>query len=72
MLVPWRCLVNAAGVSGVSPVTIMTVEPKDAGRVVLAGPAQLGFADKYPNAPYLMASLGLIYRNLIVTGTQGR
>ena len=31
-----------------------------------------GIADKYPRMPYSMASPGLIYRNLIVTGAQGQ
>jgi quinoprotein glucose dehydrogenase len=31
-----------------------------------------GIADKYPRSPYLMASPGLIYKNLIVTGAQGQ
>ena len=29
-------------------------------------------ADKYPDRPYMMASPGLVYRNLIVTGAQGQ
>src|SRR5499427_6452766 len=29
-------------------------------------------ADKYPKLPYMMASPGLIYKNLIVTGAQGQ
>jgi quinoprotein glucose dehydrogenase len=29
-------------------------------------------ADKYPERPYMMASPGLVYRNLIVTGAQGQ
>ena len=31
-----------------------------------------GVADKFPNMPYNMASPGLIYRNLIITGAQGQ
>ena len=31
-----------------------------------------GVADKFPKMPYLMASPGIIYRNLIVTGAQGQ
>ena len=31
-----------------------------------------GVADRYPKIPYAMASPGLIYKNLIVTGAQGR
>ncbi len=31
-----------------------------------------GVADNYPRMPYLMASPGLIYKNLIVTGAQGQ
>jgi len=31
-----------------------------------------GVADKYPRMPYMMASPGLVYRNLIVTGAQGQ
>jgi len=31
-----------------------------------------GVADKFPNAPYHMASPGAIYRNLIITGAQGQ
>src|SRR5262249_23575910 len=31
-----------------------------------------GVADKYPDRPYLKASPGLVYRNLIVTGAQGQ
>ncbi|HUR35738.1 MAG TPA: pyrroloquinoline quinone-dependent dehydrogenase [Vicinamibacterales bacterium] len=31
-----------------------------------------GVADNYPDRPYMMASPGLIYRNLIVTGAQGQ
>src|SRR6202050_2799245 len=31
-----------------------------------------GVADKYPNAPYHMGSPGAIFRNLIVTGAQGK
>jgi len=31
-----------------------------------------GVADKFPNMPYHMASPGLIYRNLIITGAQGQ
>ena len=31
-----------------------------------------GIADKYPKATYMMASPGLIYRDLIVTGAQGQ
>src|SRR5262249_25235106 len=29
-----------------------------------------GVADKYPRMPYMMASPGIIYKNLIVTGAQ--
>jgi len=29
-------------------------------------------ADKYPDRPYMMASPGLVYQNLIVTGAQGQ
>jgi len=31
-----------------------------------------GVADKFPNAAYHMASPGVIYRNLIITGAQGK
>src|ERR1051325_7725087 len=31
-----------------------------------------GVADKYPRMPYMMASPGLVYRNIIVTGAQGQ
>lgn len=31
-----------------------------------------GVADKFPTAPYHMASPGMVYRNLIVTGAQGK
>jgi quinoprotein glucose dehydrogenase len=31
-----------------------------------------GVADKFPKMPYLMASPGIIYRNLIITGAQGQ
>src|SRR5580658_5666769 len=31
-----------------------------------------GVADKFPGAPYHMASPGMVYRNLIVTGAQGK
>ena len=31
-----------------------------------------GVADKFPNAPYHMSSPGTIYRNLIITGAQGK
>ncbi len=31
-----------------------------------------GVADKFPKKPYMMASPGLIYKNLIVTGAQGQ
>jgi len=31
-----------------------------------------GVADKYPRMPYMMASPGLIFRNLIITGAQGQ
>jgi quinoprotein glucose dehydrogenase len=31
-----------------------------------------GVADKFPNAPYHIASPGAIYRNLIITGAQGK
>ena len=31
-----------------------------------------GVADKFPNKPYMMASPGLVYRDLIVTGAQGQ
>src|SRR5215831_14482140 len=31
-----------------------------------------GVADNYPRMPYMMASPGIIYRNLIVTGAQGQ
>ncbi|HXD72912.1 MAG TPA: pyrroloquinoline quinone-dependent dehydrogenase [Vicinamibacterales bacterium] len=31
-----------------------------------------GVADRYPRMPYMMASPGLIYKNLIVTGAQGQ
>ena len=31
-----------------------------------------GVADRFPNAPYHMATPGVIYRNLIITGAQGK
>ena len=31
-----------------------------------------GVADKYPNGPYHMGSPGTIFRNLIITGAQGK
>src|ERR1051325_995166 len=31
-----------------------------------------GVADKYPRMPYMMASPGIVYKNLIVTGAQGQ
>ena len=31
-----------------------------------------GVADKFPKMPYLMASPGIVYRNLIITGAQGQ
>jgi quinoprotein glucose dehydrogenase len=31
-----------------------------------------GVADKFPNKPYMMASPGLVYNELIVTGAQGQ
>jgi glucose dehydrogenase len=31
-----------------------------------------GVADKFPGAPYHMSSPGIVYRNLIVTGAQGK
>ncbi len=33
---------------------------------------RVGVAEKFPTLPYMMASPGLIYRNLIVTGAQGQ
>ena len=33
---------------------------------------RVGVADTFPKIPYMMASPGLIYRNLIVTGAQGQ
>src|SRR4051812_8031281 len=33
---------------------------------------RVGVAEKFPKMPYLMASPGIIYRNLIITGAQGQ
>ncbi len=33
---------------------------------------RVGVTEKFPNAPYHMSSPGMVYRNLIVTGAQGK
>ncbi len=33
---------------------------------------RVGVAEKFPKMPYMMASPGIIYRNLIITGAQGQ
>ncbi len=45
---------------------------KDNPPAILAGNLRAGVTEKFPDAPYHMSTPGVIYRNLIITGAQGK